>query len=211
MFRFVSWVKASRSCGTRQARLTLSTRIISRSPPSLTGTGTRRETALTVSRPFFFTSPTLIWVVRRCSRRHTSLMAGRRVACPHSQMTVRLKHPLSEPFRTENDSFCQDRLGTNIWKTLRFKDRFVQALRLTSPLATGKKTGFLRHLYIKMMILPRQARDKHRERTQKSPFSRREGSWEVRTETSFLRCHLMILNYRTFAKTGSGQTHNRER
>jgi hypothetical protein len=30
----------------------------------------------------------------------------------------------------------------------------------------GKKTSFLRHLYIKCIILPRQARDKHRESTQ---------------------------------------------
>jgi hypothetical protein len=31
----------------------------------------------------------------------------------------------------------------------------------------GKKTVFLSHLYIKIIILPRQARDKHRETTQK--------------------------------------------
>jgi hypothetical protein len=31
----------------------------------------------------------------------------------------------------------------------------------------GKKTGFFGHLYIKCIILPRQARDKHRESTQK--------------------------------------------
>jgi hypothetical protein len=30
----------------------------------------------------------------------------------------------------------------------------------------GKKTGFLSHLYIKVIFLPRQARDKHRESTQ---------------------------------------------
>jgi hypothetical protein len=37
----------------------------------------------------------------------------------------------------------------------------------------GKKTGgFFRHLYIKVIFLPRQARDKHRESTQKKmPFS----------------------------------------
>jgi hypothetical protein len=40
-----------------------------------------------------------------------------------------------------------------------------------SPLHIGKKTGFLRcRLYIKTNILPRQARDKHREsETQKKP------------------------------------------
>jgi hypothetical protein len=34
----------------------------------------------------------------------------------------------------------------------------------------GKKTGFLRHLYIKCIILPRQARDKHRENSKKARF-----------------------------------------
>ena len=42
----------------------------------------------------------------------------------------------------------------------------------------GQKTPFLRHLYIKYMILPRQARDKHRESTQKRmAFSYRPQSW----------------------------------
>ena len=31
----------------------------------------------------------------------------------------------------------------------------------------GRQRHFLRHLYIKCIILPRQARDKHRESTQK--------------------------------------------
>jgi hypothetical protein len=34
----------------------------------------------------------------------------------------------------------------------------------------GKKTGFLRHLYIKVIFLPRQARDKHRENSKKARF-----------------------------------------
>jgi hypothetical protein len=34
-------------------------------------------------------------------------------------------------------------------------------------LAHLRKTAFLSHLYIKTIILPRQARDKHRENTQK--------------------------------------------
>jgi hypothetical protein len=32
---------------------------------------------------------------------------------------------------------------------------------------TGDKTALLRHLYIKCIILPRQARDKHRENSKK--------------------------------------------
>jgi hypothetical protein len=35
---------------------------------------------------------------------------------------------------------------------------------------SGKKTGFLSHLYIKMMILPRQARDKHSENSKQARF-----------------------------------------
>eukprot|EP01046_Picozoa_sp_COSAG06_P038221 COSAG06_NODE_4392_length_4305_cov_1.890157_5_plen_106_part_00 len=33
-----------------------------------------------------------------------------------------------------------------------------------------EKTAFLRHLYIKMIVLPRQARDKHRENSKKDAF-----------------------------------------
>jgi hypothetical protein len=42
------------------------------------------------------------------------------------------------------------------------------------PRIAGKKTVFLSHLYFKTIILPRQARDKHRETALKketSPFS----------------------------------------
>ena len=38
---------------------------------------------------------------------------------------------------------------------------------------TVRKRHFLRHLYIKCIILPRQARDKHRENSKKVPFSLR--------------------------------------
>jgi hypothetical protein len=34
----------------------------------------------------------------------------------------------------------------------------------------GEKTGFLSHLYIKVIFLPRQARDKHRENSKKARF-----------------------------------------
>jgi hypothetical protein len=37
-----------------------------------------------------------------------------------------------------------------------------------------RKTGFLSHLYIKTMILPRQARDKHRENSKKDAVFRTE-------------------------------------
>jgi hypothetical protein len=48
-------------------------------------------------------------------------------------------------------------------------------INVTSPrgflLNTYEKTAFLRHLHIKTNILPRQARDKHRENSKKMPFS----------------------------------------
>ena len=36
--------------------------------------------------------------------------------------------------------------------------------------SSGKKTGFLSHLYVKVIFLPRQARDKHREDSKKARF-----------------------------------------
>jgi hypothetical protein len=43
----------------------------------------------------------------------------------------------------------------------------------------GKKTVFFSHLYIKVIFLPRQARDKHRENSKQSPFSCRLESWLI--------------------------------
>jgi hypothetical protein len=80
------------------------------------------------------------------------------------------------------------RLGTNIGKALKNRVAFLQGATTTLTLWAGvmggtlnvnasidgkvrKETGlFLRHLYIKVIILPRQARDKHRESTQKRDF-----------------------------------------
>jgi hypothetical protein len=51
----------------------------------------------------------------------------------------------------------------------------VDALKSVSSRAgadeTVRKTYFSRHLYIKTIILPRQARDKHRENSKKGRFS----------------------------------------
>ena len=70
-------------------------------------------------------------------------------------------------------SFNQDRLGTNREKTLQntsfsrlFHVCFLQD-EIQLKAAQVRKTYFLSHLHIKMMISPRQARDKHRESTQK--------------------------------------------
>jgi hypothetical protein len=44
-----------------------------------------------------------------------------------------------------------------------------------------RKRHFLRHLYIKCIILPRQARDKHRKNSNKVPFSRSCSRWRAST------------------------------
>jgi hypothetical protein len=46
----------------------------------------------------------------------------------------------------------------------------VQPDELLPHRRKGEKSGFLRHLYIEMMISPRQARDKHRENSKKARF-----------------------------------------
>jgi hypothetical protein len=63
-----------------------------------------------------------------------------------------------------------DEPGTN-WRSVA-NDPTALAPSLTEHLCTapanqGKKTGFLSHLYIKAIFLPRQTRDKHRESTPK--------------------------------------------
>ena len=84
-------------------------------------------------------------------------------------------------------SFYQDRLGTNIGKVekkerLRFsQERFstppsgmARSAALSSARSRmrsqARKRHFLSHLYIKINILPRQARDEHRENSKKGPF-----------------------------------------
>ena len=81
-------------------------------------------------------------------------------------------------------TFYQDRLGTNIGKTPK-KDRFSSGrdeergvyTRKTQDaweaiMTPGKNTVLLSHFYIKTIILPRQARDKHRENSKKDAVFR---------------------------------------
>jgi hypothetical protein len=104
-------------------------------------------------------------------------------------------------------TFYQDRLGTNTGKTPKMSGVFLRRLESslilsirtpTSLPSKGQslpgrvrtlrrcdreKTAFLSHLYIKMNILPRQARDRHRESTQKrdavfSGAEARRGWWQ---------------------------------
>jgi hypothetical protein len=63
-----------------------------------------------------------------------------------------------------------------------------------------RKRHFLRHLYIKCIILPRQARDEHRENSKKVPFSL---SPKVR-KPPWLR-HFVRKMIDSFTKTGSGR------
>ena len=92
-----------------------------------------------------------------------------------------------------------------------------------------RKRHFLRHLYIKCIILPRQARDKHRESTPKkcrfpsvaAATAGTEGGagYEMSLKTVFMNYaiergqvrklpsfELFYTKHTHFAKTGSGQT-----
>ena len=73
-----------------------------------------------------------------------------------------------------------------------------------TPGTTGEKMVFLSHLYIKMIILPRQARDKYRESTQKQSgvFSFRPDGplWHrhpriLGTETCSCSSHILIVPF----------------
>eukprot|EP01046_Picozoa_sp_COSAG06_P023287 COSAG06_NODE_1842_length_8236_cov_57.085904_5_plen_123_part_00 len=81
-------------------------------------------------------------------------------------------HPFLEPFfYTQTDAFCQDRLGTSMGKRSGKFDAFcyiVQvAARMQHDVTLQVKNGLLKPFIYKMMILPRQARDKHRENSKK--------------------------------------------
>jgi hypothetical protein len=73
---------------------------------------------------------------------------------------------------------CQDRLGTNIEKVKKKKTfpqgsiaaKLVRFMEEQDGLITGEKTGFLSHLDIKVIFLPRQARDQHGENSKKARF-----------------------------------------
>jgi hypothetical protein len=65
------------------------------------------------------------------------------------------------------------------------KDLFHESYR--RMLSKVRKRHFLRHLYIKCIILPRQARDKHRENSKKARFrrllSRRDSNEDLGAES----------------------------
>ena len=56
--------------------------------------------------------------------------------------------------------------------TFKKKSAASPSSRALADCQSGQKTVFFSHLCIKCIVLPRQARDKHRENSKKSPFSR---------------------------------------
>jgi hypothetical protein len=55
---------------------------------------------------------------------------------------------------------------------------FAYSLAMTTTVPVRKR-HFLRHLYIKIITLPRQARDKHRENSKKVPFSQKSCDYSL--------------------------------
>ena len=84
---------------------------------------------------------------------------------------MRCKRSFSSALYTKS-SFHQDRLGTNTGNTQTKSRAVLQGTSASTRrglcTAVVGKRHFLRHLYITTNILPRQARDKHRENSKKS-------------------------------------------
>jgi len=85
----------------------------------------------------------------------------------------------------------------------------------TPPVLAGlvRKMVFFSHIYIKMLILPRQARDKHRENSKKDcrfpsrvrcGLERRVVERDTGAETAPIVLAIFSFSKRSFAKTGSG-------
>jgi hypothetical protein len=58
---------------------------------------------------------------------------------------------------------------------------------------SGKKTVFLSHLYIEMLCLPRQARDKHRENSKQTVFLQQSTVLCCRMMTCWARMRMMMV------------------
>jgi hypothetical protein len=88
-------------------------------------------------------------------------------------------------------------------------DNLMTMKNLIQEADPGPKTGFLSHLYIKCIILPRQARDKHRESTQKKPvFSKVSREGEYDKEAPYRGCMSMNTSrvYNPVRKTKQNET-----
>ena len=58
---------------------------------------------------------------------------------------------------------------------------------------SGKKTAFLSHLYTKMLILPKQARDKHSENSKKDRFLAGRNPWRpIKKGYSFMDAAMQL-------------------
>eukprot|EP01046_Picozoa_sp_COSAG06_P039961 COSAG06_NODE_4784_length_3957_cov_4.801970_5_plen_93_part_00 len=70
-----------------------------------------------------------------------------------------------------NASRCHQTLAAVGGMSTPFKTVVILTLRWEAMgIDPVRNTAFLSHLYIRMNILPRQARDKHRENSKKMPF-----------------------------------------
>jgi len=85
-------------------------------------------------------------------------------------------------------------------------------LYIGAALGQARKRHFLSHLYIKCIILPRQARDKHRENSKKVPFSLSLATARVTPFTQ--RSSLISMGWRTWPHSTRwqvGLTHGKKR
>jgi hypothetical protein len=93
---------------------------------------------------------------------------------------------------------------------------WFQAVTARTMLSGAEKRVFLRHFILKMIVSPRQARDKHRENSTKDAFLQEMSSTTVgaaaddeRKSCLLLHCAIFFRckkSERSFANTGSGHT-----
>ena len=75
--------------------------------------------------------------------------------------------------RAASVSWQFEDLSSQLWSSVNLFHglSMQQKSEVKKALTQARKRHFLSHLYIKCIILPRQARDKHRENSKKVPFS----------------------------------------
>ena len=112
--------------------------------------------------------------VRAPSRNSASIDLCQQPAAPASDLQL-----LLTPDAPRRSARCSARCSVVVmvrlycrsWRRAARSSTRSTTARPASPSGrSGNKTVFFSHLYIKMMILPRQARDKHRENSQKERF-----------------------------------------
>jgi hypothetical protein len=83
--------------------------------------------------------------------------------------------------RAASVSWQFEDLSSQLWSSVNLFHglSMQQKSEVKKALTQARKRHFLSHLYIKCIILPRQARDKHRENSKKVPFSLSDASHRV--------------------------------